>query len=297
MDQIRKSYLQLHTAVFLFGFTAILGALIHLSALVVVWWRLFFTCLSIMLLINVFKKIKETSYQLLLQLMGIGLLVAMHWITFFGSIKLSNASITLVCMATTAFFTSFIEPLVMKSSWRGYELLLGLMIVPGMIFVVQGIDTNMVSGVWVGLLSAILAAIFASFNKQVISKSDPMFITFIELGTGWLFICVLLLGMWVTGTTLDFWPKKMDWTYLVILALLCTTLGYVLALKALRYISAFVSMLALNLEPVYGILLAYFILKDGEELTVKFYIGVVIILTSIFLHPWLKRKFSKSIEV
>ena len=292
MNNVRRAYFQLHFSIFLFGFTAILGALISLSALVVVWWRLFFACLSIALIINVLVRIRKTPRLLLLKLMGIGLIVAAHWITFFGSIKLANASITLVCMATTAFFTSMIEPFILKEKFRSYELLLGILIVPGMILVVQGIDISMLYGVWVGLFSAILAAVFSSFNKQVISKSDPLFITFIELGTGWFMICLIMMGMYMANVKSDFWPVGTDWIYLLVLALVCTTLGYVLALNALRHLSAFTSMLSLNLEPVYGIVMALFILRDSEELTPKFYYGVFIILLSIFLHPLLKKKFA-----
>ncbi len=289
-NTVRSAYLALHMAVLLFGLSAIFGDLISLPSLSLVWWRLLFTCLSILFLIRVWDKIRAADKGLLVRMIGIGIIVALHWITFFGSIKQANASVALVCLATTAFFTALIEPFIMKQRWKGYEMMLGLAMVPGMNFVVQGVPDSMVSGIWLGLLSAIFIATFASLNKQLIHRADPIFITFVELGSGWLFISAVFAFM---SSSIDFWPVGMDWIYLLALAILCTTVGYVLALKAMRQLSAFIAMLTMNLEPVYGMILAWFLLDDATELTGSFYIGVAIILVSIFIHPYLKRKYSK----
>ena len=248
------------------------------------------SCVSIMFLLNVFQKIRDTGRGLLIRLMTVGVVVALHWIAFFGSIKLANASVALVCLATTAFFTSLIEPIITKQPFKVYEIVLGLAMVPGMALVVKGIPAGMHTGIWVGLLSAILLATFASCNKQLIHRADPMFITFVELGSGGLFISLFLPFFVFAG--IKFLPQGIDWVYLISLAILCTTLGYVLALKAMKYLSAFISMLTLNLEPVYGIILAYFLLNDASELTNSFYLGVAVILVTIFAYPFLKRRYS-----
>jgi drug/metabolite transporter (DMT)-like permease len=285
-----RAYLQLHWAIFLFGFTAILGDLISLSAVTLVWWRMLFTCVSIVFILNLRKHLKELPKGMIRRYMGIGLLVGIHWITFFGSIKLANASVALVCMATSAFFTAIMEPLITHDQRKSHEIILGLAVIPGMVLVVNGIDQVMMNGVWVGLLSAILAAAFSSYNKRYIADANPVLITFLELGSGWLLIGFLLLGVTVSSDSFMFWPSRTDLIYLLLLSLVCTTWGYVLALKALRQLSAFSTVMAINLEPVYGIILAFFILKEGEELTLQFYIGVAVIILAIFIHPFIRSK-------
>lgn len=226
--------------------------------------------------------------------MGIGCIVALHWIAFYGSIKLSNASIGVVCMATTSFFTSLIEPLIMRQPVKWFEVLLGLFIIPGMVLIVNGTDFSMFNGILVGLLAALLASIFAILNKKFIGRSDEMSITFLELGSAWIFISVLM-PIWVaySGEAVQLWPAPSDWVYLIILSLLCTTLAYVLALRSLRHLSAFASNLAINLEPVYGIILAWIILNEHEELSPTFYYGVLIIILTVFSYPILKRLFER----
>lgn len=226
-----------------------------------------------------------------------GVLVGLHWITFFGSIKLANASVTLVCIATAAFFTSILEPLITGDRRKGHELVLGLIVIPGMILVVNGIDKVMMPGVWMGLISAILVAAFASYNKRYIAGANPVLITFLELGSGWVLISLLLLGMLLGGYTFEFRPTKSDLIYLLVLSLVCTTWGYVLALRSLRQLSAFSAMMAINLEPVYGIILAFFILKEGDELSWQFYIGVAVIILAIFLHPIIRSRAKVSLHV
>ena len=159
---MRKAYLELHIAVLLFGFTAILGKLISIPAVSLVWWRVGITSLSMLFLVGIVRTLRELPRRRMVQYMGVGCIVAMHWITFFGSIKASNASIALVALATTSFFTALIEPLLLRQRVFGIEIFLGILIVPGMILIVRGIDPSMHTGVWLGLSSAVLAAIFAS---------------------------------------------------------------------------------------------------------------------------------------
>lgn len=282
-----RAYLELHLAVLLFGLTAILGDLIQLSALIMVWWRMLLASISLLFLIRFGRKLRGIPRRQMGIYMGIGVLVALHWLCFFGAIKLSNASITLVCMATASFFTAVLEPLLMRQKFKAEELLLGLLIIPGMILIVRSTDLSMVAGIWVGLLSAFLAALFATLNKKFINRAEPLGITFLELGSGWAFLSLCL--PFIIQNDTPFWPSWMDWGYLAILAFLCTTLAYVLALRSLRFLSAFASNLTVNLEPVYGILLAWLILKENEELHPQFYWGVVIILIAVFSYPLLRR--------
>ncbi|MDX1940897.1 MAG: EamA family transporter [Saprospiraceae bacterium] len=290
MNPVTRAYIELHIAVFLFGFTAILGDLISLSALPLVWWRVLLTSVSLLFLIKVGRLFRTLPRKQILQFMGIGILVALHWLAFYGSIKLANASIALVAMATTSFFTSLVEPLIIRKRVVWYEIALGLLIIPGMALIVNGTKLSMLPGLWVGILAAFIIALFATFNKKIIGQHNAMEITFLELGSAWLFLSIVLPVYYIiTKEEINMIPTRMDWFYLIVLALLCTTLGYVLAIKSLRHISAFTSNLTINLEPVYGILMAWVLLKENEELSSHFYWGVVIILVAVFSYPILKK--------
>ena len=289
MNSNQRAYLELHLAVLLFGLTAILGALISLSAIVLVWWRVLLTCISLLFLIRMGTDLKKIPTKFIVQYMGIGILVALHWICFFGSVKLANASISLICMSTTSFFTAFLEPLFFRQKIKWYESLLGFLIIPGMVLVVNHTELDMMAGIVVGLLSALLASLFSILNKKLVNEADPMSITFLELGSGWLFISCLLPFYFYQNPTDAFLPLSMDWLYLFILALLCTTLAYVLALRALKFLSAFASNLTINLEPVYGIILAWLLLNEDKDLSTGFYWGCVIILLAVFAYPLIKK--------
>ncbi len=274
----QRAYLELHLAVFLWGFTAILGDLIQLSALTLVWWRVFLTSLSLVFFVRIGRIVGEVGLRRFLLLAGIGVIVALHWVTFYGAIKLANASIALICMATTSLFSSLLEPLIVGRRFVWYELLLGLFILPGIWLIVDGVDAGMNVGIGVGLLSAALVSIFTSLNKKYIGSSNPARITFIELGSATLFLAPFLYAL--GGER--FWPAPLDWVYLLVLALLCTTLTFFLSLRALSKLSAFASNLTVNLEPVYGIFLAYFLLDDAQELNPNFYWGTLLILAAVF---------------
>ena len=293
MDPTRRAYLELHIAVFLFGFTAILGELIQLSALVMVWWRVLITSLSLLLIVRLRSFFASLSALAIRRFAGIGVLVAVHWVAFYGAIKLANASIALVAMATTSLFTSVIEPIFLRTRVKGYEVFLGLLIIPGMALIVHNIDLSLLAGLWTGLFAALLAALFATLNKMWIRGADEKGVTLLELGSAWLFLCLVLPVVMLTQDEPPaFWPPSpLDWLYLLLLALLCTTLAYVLALRSLRYLSAFASNLSVNMEPVYGIILAWIILDNHKDLSPGFYWGVVVILVSVFSYPVMRRVF------
>ncbi len=292
MKDVTRAYVELHIAVFLFGFTAILGDLIQLTALSLVWWRVLITSISLLLLIRVGRLFREMPRADLKRFMGIGILVALHWICFYGAIKLSNASIALIAMATTSFFTSLLEPFLLRQRVKWMEIALGVLIIPGMVLIVNSTALSKLNGLWIGLLAAFLAALFATLNKKWMGNHRVLEITFLELGTACLFISAILpFYFWITQDALSsLLPSPTDWLYLLVLSLLCTTLAYVLALRSLKHLSAFAANLTVNLEPVYGIALAWFILGENEELTSGFYWGGAIILVAVFSYPILKGK-------
>jgi len=279
----------LHVAVLLFGFTAILGDLITMAALPIVWWRLLITSLSLIFVINWVRLRRELSLRQIGIYAAIGVVVGLHWVSFYGAIKLSNASVTLICMATTSFFTALLEPRIVGRAFDRVELLLGLFIIPGMAFIVSDLDASLIWGVPVGLTSALLASLFSIWNKKYIGEGGVLRITFIELTAAFLFLSLLLPFFWEGSAWEYIRPTKKDAVYLLILGLLCTTLAFSLVLEALKKVSAYVSTLTINLEPVYGIFLAYVLLSDHEDVSASFYFGAGIILIAVLGYPLLQR--------
>ena len=289
----KKAYVELHIAVLLFGFTAILGDLISLSAVELVWYRVLIAGISFLFFFRVRNTLKKMPRELVLKYLGIGAIAALHWVTFFGAIKLANASVALVCLATTSFMTSIMEPIIVKRPFYWYETALSILIIPGMVLIVQSLEADFYLGMIVGFISAFLAATFGILNKKMITRSDPLTISAIEMGGAYLFISILLLILLGTGNTVNLNPSFSDWIYILVLALLCTTLAYALSLKALNHLSAFATALTINLEPIYGILLAIVILKDHHELSTQFYIGGAMILLAVFSYPVVNKRFRK----
>lgn len=289
LDNVAKAYLQLHLCVFLWGFTAILGKLISIAALPLVWWRVAITTTSLLLVGGLIKNLRSIQRRKIGTYMFIGILVCIHWVFFYASIKASNASVGVLCMALSPIFTAFIEPLYFKRRILWFEILLSVLVIPGMYLVTQNISSNMITGLMYGIISALFAAWFSTLNKKYIENADPVSITFIELGSAWVFLSILLPFTGLIGYDYSFWPTSSDWIYLFILAIVCTTIPYILSLMSLKYISAFATTLTINLEPVYGIFLAWVILHEDREVNPGFYLGVVIIFLSVFSYPFLKR--------
>ena len=290
MSSVRRAYLELHLAVLLFGFTAILGKVITLTALVLVWWRVLLTAVSLLPLVDLRVALRTIPPARLRRMALIGTIIAVHWVTFYGAIKLSNASVTLVCMATTSFFAAFLEPWILRTPLRRLEVGLGILIVPGMALIVGTLSADMWWGVAVGLTSALLAALFSILNKQIVDSADTKVITFLEMSAAWGFLSLVLPVYLLLAPHTAFWPSGNDIWYLAILVLLCTTLAFLLNLRALQHISAFAATLTVNLEPVYGILLAALLLQEHQELTPGFYAGLLVILGAVLGYPLLGRK-------
>ncbi len=293
----KKAYLELHIAVLLFGFTAILGDLIQLSAIALVWYRVMLAGISFLFFFRVRNALRKIPRELAVKYLLIGAIVALHWVAFFGAVKLANASITLICLATTSFMTSLLEPLIVKRPFYWYETALSILIIPGMILIVQAVEADYYLGIVVGLISALLASLFGILNKKLITRSDPLTISAIEMGGAFGFLSLLLPFIYILGGGIELTPSLSDIGYLLILALLCTTLAYALALRALHHLSAFVTALSINLEPIYGILLAIVILKEHHELSPQFYLGGALILIAVFSYPFVHNRFSKKKKV
>jgi drug/metabolite transporter (DMT)-like permease len=284
-----KAQLQIHFCVLLWGFTAILGKLISLSALPLVWWRMLFVVAALVLLPRTWRGLRAIPPRLMLAYAGIGVLVALHWLTFYGAIKLANASVGATCMALATPFTALIEPKLAGRRFSLRELFLGIAVLPGVALVVGGVPGSMRLGIAVGALSAVFVALFSSLNKRLVEHGDPLAVTGLELGAGTLALTLLAPLMPMVFPAFSGTPFALPGTHdallLLALALACTLLPFTLSLVALRHMSAFAAQLAINLEPVYAIVLAALLLGEQHELTPIFYVGVGIILAAVFVHP------------
>ncbi|MBK8066487.1 MAG: EamA family transporter [Rhodanobacteraceae bacterium] len=284
-----RAQLQIHFCVLLWGFTAILGKLISLPALALVVWRMLLVTAVLALVPRVWRGLSRLPRRTLAIYAGIGVVVALHWLTFYGSIKLANASVAATCIALAPVFLAVVEPLVTGKRFEPRELALGIAVVPGVALVVGGVPDGMRLGVAVGALSAFLVAIFGALNKRYIEHSDPLTVTALELGAGALFLLAVGLAVPALGDPLPL-PSPKDTGLLLLLALACTLLPFALSLVALRQLSAYSAQLAINLEPVYAILLAIPLLGEQRELSPQFYLGVAIVLLAVIVHPWLRRR-------
>jgi drug/metabolite transporter (DMT)-like permease len=294
MSSKLKAYIALHFCVLIWGFTAILGKLISLQALPLVLWRVLLCCPILWFLIPKEQRSILNSRQLW-QLFGIGTIVGLHWLGFYGAIKLANASVAVASLATTSFFTAIAEPLVLRQRFKWYELLLGLMILPGIVLIVGDLDWSMRRGFIVGIIAALLAAAFSVLNKKIVDQINPppLLMSFVELGGVLALSLVILPFALLYSPDLAFWPQTNDWVWLAILAWVCTLLPYYLTLRALRHISIFATNLTINLEPVYGVLLAGILFQEHLDLNPRFYTGMGIILLAVFSHPFIKYRFEK----
>jgi len=281
-----KSYLHLHLIVFIWGFTAILGALISLDALPLVWFRMVFAVGFIGIYIY-FKKLSirittKTFFQFILA----GLIIALHWFTFFHAIKISNVSITLACLSTGAFFASLLESILYGKKIVYYEVFFGLIVVGGL-YIIFNVEGNYLWGMLTALASAFLSALFAVINSKFVKTYDATVISFYELGGGVIFFTLLLLG---TGSfTSDFFMlSSNDFMYLMILSSVCTAYAFIASTSVMKFLSPYTVMLTINLEPIYGIILAVIIFEEKEKMSVEFYIGALVILLTVILNGILK---------
>lgn len=283
-----QNYLHLHFIVFIWGFTAILGALISIDALPLVWYRVLLAVLFIYLFVLLRKRNLKITFKELLKYAFGGLLIAIHWITFFYAIKISNVSITLATMSTGALFVTFLQFIIFRKKIVIYELLFSILAILGLIIIFNA-QTEYMMGIVVALISAFLSACFTILNTDLIKFNNATTISFYELLFSVVVISIILL---IDGSfTLDFFLlKTTDWIYLIILSSVCTAYAFVASTKVLRSVSAFTMMLTINLEPVYGIILAIIIFQQKEIMSTNFYLGALLILVTVVLNGLLKYK-------
>ncbi|MFC4633034.1 DMT family transporter [Dokdonia ponticola] len=286
-----QSYLHFHLIVFIWGFTAVLGSLISIDSVPLVWFRMGMASIFIFLYIK-WKKIDiSLSRKAFLSFSIAGIIIAVHWLTFFGAIKVSNVSITLAMMSTGAFFTAILEPIFYKRKLIWYELVFGAIVIDALYLIFE-VQPEYRLGIGLALFSALLSAIFTLVNGKFVHKHNPTKISFYELLIGSLFITLYLaFAKADTFFSLDFFNLPYtDWIYLLILASICTAYAFIASVKVMRHLSPYTIMLTINLEPVYGILLAFMVLGDKEQMSAEFYYGAVVILLVVIANGILKNR-------
>lgn len=283
---MKKALIQLHIAVFLAGFTAILGKLILLNEGLLVWYRLFITVVTLWIILFYQKKLELVSAKDALRFLGVGTIVALHWVTFYGSVKYANISVALVCFSASGFFTAILEPLILKRKVVFTELALGLMVIAG-IYIIFDFHPQYKTGIAFGIVSATGSALFPVFNKPLTQKFAPQTITLYELGGGLIALTVLVPLYLIKFPASYYFPDARDWLWLIVLAWLCTVLSFNLQLNALKKVSAFTVNLTYNLEPVYGIIMAFFIFNEKQYLDASFFAGLFLITLALLLQMYL----------
>jgi drug/metabolite transporter (DMT)-like permease len=273
----------------LWGFTAVIGKLIWLGALALVWWRMLIVTVLLALWPPCWRALARIPTRLVWIYAGIGAVIALHWWSFYGAVKLANASVAATCMALSPVMLAFVEPLVTRRRFEVRELWFGLAAIPGVALVVGGIPDSMRLGVAVGAFSAFAVAVFGALNKRFVGDSDALTVTGIEMGAGVATLSLIALGLPASQSPYVL-PARHDVLLLVVLAIGCTIIPFALCLVALRQLSAYSTMLAINMEPVYAIALASLLLGEERELTPTFYLGVAILLVVILGYPlWVRR--------
>lgn len=289
-----KSYLHLHFIVFIWGFTAVLGALITLDALPLVWFRMGIA----VALIFVYARIKKISLgvtpQTLLKFLVAGLVIALHWLTFFKAIKESNISVTLACLSTGAFFASLLEPIFFGRKVIWYEVLFGLFVIGGL-YIIFSFEGNYLYGIALALSSAFLSASFSIINGKFAKQYSPVVISLYELLGGVLFFTLYLL--FSGSLTAEFFMvSPSDWFWLFLLGSFCTAYAFIASVHVMKFLSPYTVMLTINMEPIYGIILAVLVFNDKEKMSAPFYLGAAIIVITVILNGILKNYSGKGKE-
>lgn len=282
---MRKAFLQLHIAVFLAGFTGVLGRLIELQEGLLVWYRLLFSAITMWVLFSITKSLKALPFKDVLKVTGVGCIAAFHWVTFYGAIKYSNISVALVCFSAIGFFTALFEPIVFRKKIVWIELMLGVLVMVG-IFIIFHFDPQFKKGIIFGIISAMLGAIFPVFNRQLMQRMNAPTLMTWELSGG-LVSLTLLLPFYFQGFPPAYWiPTFSDFLWLLVLSWLCSVWAFQLSANALKKISAFTVNLTYNLEPVYGIILAFIMYNENKYLGISFYLGLSLIILAVLLQSW-----------
>ena len=287
---LTKAYIQMHLSIILWGITGVLGRGINLSEGLLVWYRLIITSLSLGVYILLVGKSFKVSLPNFWKLIGIGVLLMVHWVCFYGAIKYSNVSVTLSLFSSTTLFTALIEPAITKRKFNRAELFYSLLAIGGIAIIFYS-DTNSYSiGIFLALMASFLGSFFNIFNKSIVHEVESEIVSFYEIVSGLLVLSVLLPFYIGYFNPTRLFPSFNDWALLFILAIVCTHITLVLSLNALKHLSAFTLNLSINLEPVYGIALAFLVFGENKKLNIGFFIGTAIILLSVLLHAYFSSK-------
>lgn len=291
---MKKAFLQLHIAVFLAGFTGILGKLITLNEGMIVWYRLLLTAGTMWILFGLMRKLKKIPLMDILKITGVGFIAAMHWVTFYGSIKYSNVSVALVCFSAIGFFTALFEPLILRKKIKKVELLLGLATLSG-IYVIFHFDTQYKTGIIIGTISAVLASLFPIYNREFLKRINvETMLTWQQ--TGGLLVLSILLPFYLKKFPAEsFIPSLENLGWLLVLSWFCSVIAFQLSGNALKRLSAFTVNLTYNLEPVYGIILAFMVYKENQFLSKWFFVGFGIIAVALIIHVYILVKVERKL--
>ena len=282
---MKKAFLQLHIAILLAGFTGVLGRLIHLNEALLVWYRMLFATI-ILFVISLFTvRIKRLAIREMAPLLGVGAIISIHWVLFYGSVKYANISVALVCFSAVGFFSTLLEPLINQTRIDFSEFIIGLLAMLG-IYLIFHFDKDYRLGIIFGIVSSFFAALFPILNKKLVGRFDSNTITFYEIGGGWLSLNVLVPIYLVFYPAQYLIPSASDFFWLIILSLFCTVLAFNLSIRSLIKVSAFTVNLSYNLEPVYGIILAFVVFNENQYLGNSFYVGLGIIFFTVLVQSW-----------
>ena len=282
-----KNYLHLHLLVFIAGFTAILGELISINAVPLVWFRMLIAAILMLIFIKFRKFNIAINFKTFFKFSIAGIIIALHWITFFESIKQSNISIALAMFSTGAFFAALIEPIFFKRKFVWYEIIFGVIIILGVLLITKA-ELQYINGIVLGISSALFSTLFAVINGKFVERYSASVISFYEFISGVFFI-TLFIAIFGEGFSLDFFNLSIsDWTYLLILASICTAYAFIAAVHIMKYVSPYTVVLSYNLEPIYGIILALMLFPQKEKMSAEFYIGAIIIICTVILNGILK---------
>ena len=275
-----KHYLHLHLLVLIAGFTAILGELITIGALELVWFRMVMAGILMFVYLKIRRFNIKISRNTFLQFSAAGIIIALHWITFFEAINQANVSIALAMFSSGAFFASFIEPIFFKRRILGYEIIFGVIVILGVFLITSG-EMEYINGIVLGLFSALLSTLFAVINGRFIEKHSATVISFYEFLSGVIFLTIFIILSGKTFSVEFFTLSNSDWVYLFILASICTAYAFIGSVEVMRFISPFTVILSYNLEPVYGIAIALFLFPDTEKMSPQFYLGAILVLITV----------------
>jgi drug/metabolite transporter (DMT)-like permease len=287
-----KYHILLHFIIFLWGFTGILGKLIHLEALYIVWYRVGIASFVILLYLVFVKSSLSISKKYLLRISFVGLVVAAHWVTFYTSIQWSTASLGILCLSTTTLHVAWLEPIIMKKRFSWLEFTLGLLVVGGIYFVAGDFTGQEYWALLMGLISAFLAAFFAVSNAKLVEDVPSTHISMYELAVGFIGLTIFLIATNKLDMSM-FSMSMSDILWLLFLAVVCTSFAFLVTIDIVKRLGAFTVSLSINLEPVYTIILAIFILNEHELLDSSFYIGSLLIILVVIANGIIKNQQKK----